>query len=757
MASQKHSLLGMIVWLALTSLPLVEGHGRLMEPPSRSSLWRFGLSTAINYDDNALNCGGLNTEWYVNHGKCGVCGDPWEQAQPRDNEAGGKYGKGIIAKTYASGQVIPVRVDITANHMGWFEFRLCVHNSPSTPITQECLDKHLLQLADGSGTRYPIDPHAQAVELKLKLPDGVSCSQCVLQWKWHGGNNFGTIQEEFYGCSDIAIGPSPATSPTSTTSPPTPKPTTAQRTSRPTTRQTVRPTTVAQTTPGVIRLSTPGVGGLAGSGDCHAVGQLHGVSDLDRYCREQCPVGNCPPAYCVCTSLPVVSTATPGTVTPSTASTQPPTPRPTTTPKTSPVVTTTQRPVVTTKSAQTTVSSSSSSSSSSGMVCRGVGVWQGVPELDLYCNEQCPVGNCPSQCSCTAVSAHSSQPPTTPTHTPTTPTHTPTTPTYPQTSLPSSLAPTTTTHSQTTKACVAIGSWHGDVSKDQWCNTNCPFGLCSALNCRCSASFITPTPAITTTTPTPVTTIPPSGTNPCRAVGPWAADAMLDKWCKQNCYQFSGCDPQYCRCDGAGGTTTSVPTPGSSTPSSSQVRTGGTARCHAINSWAGDPDLDLFCETQCRSGHCPPEYCSCGSAAKATTTTTTTTLPTTTTTTTTLPTTTTTTLPTLPTTTATPSPSVRCYGVNSWAGNPDLDSYCDMECKAGLCPPQYCACGPTTALPYTTTIPKTTTSPSVAGATGGVQVPSCHAVGSSQGVPEMDAWCRTECAAGNCPPVYCAC
>jgi hypothetical protein len=50
----------------------------------------------------------------------------------------------------------------------------------------------------------------------VKLPDGLTCSQCVLQWKYRAGNNWGSedglaglgygIQEEFYNCADIAIG-----------------------------------------------------------------------------------------------------------------------------------------------------------------------------------------------------------------------------------------------------------------------------------------------------------------------------------------------------------------------------------------------------------------------------------------------------------------------------------------------------------------------------------------------------------------------
>lgn len=34
------------------------GHGKLWEPPSRSSMWRRGFHTPMNANDNELNCGG---------------------------------------------------------------------------------------------------------------------------------------------------------------------------------------------------------------------------------------------------------------------------------------------------------------------------------------------------------------------------------------------------------------------------------------------------------------------------------------------------------------------------------------------------------------------------------------------------------------------------------------------------------------------------------------------------------------------------
>lgn len=35
-----------------------EGHGRLMDPPARNSMWRFGFPNPVNYNDNELFCGG---------------------------------------------------------------------------------------------------------------------------------------------------------------------------------------------------------------------------------------------------------------------------------------------------------------------------------------------------------------------------------------------------------------------------------------------------------------------------------------------------------------------------------------------------------------------------------------------------------------------------------------------------------------------------------------------------------------------------
>lgn len=37
----------------------VSGHGRLMNPPARNAMWRFGFPNPVDYNDNELYCGGF--------------------------------------------------------------------------------------------------------------------------------------------------------------------------------------------------------------------------------------------------------------------------------------------------------------------------------------------------------------------------------------------------------------------------------------------------------------------------------------------------------------------------------------------------------------------------------------------------------------------------------------------------------------------------------------------------------------------------
>lgn len=131
------------------------GHGRLEEPPSRSSMWRYGFKNPANYNDNELFCGGVGRQWERNGGRCGVCGDPWDEPRPRRNENGGRYGNGIISRHYRAGQAVNARVYISANHKGYFEFKLCQHDAPGRPEAASCFRP--LKVGTG-GTRRRLEP-----------------------------------------------------------------------------------------------------------------------------------------------------------------------------------------------------------------------------------------------------------------------------------------------------------------------------------------------------------------------------------------------------------------------------------------------------------------------------------------------------------------------------------------------------------------------------------------------------------------------
>ncbi|KOB74812.1 putative chitin binding domain protein [Operophtera brumata] len=135
-----------------------EGHGRLMDPPARNSMWRFGFPNP-------------------NEGKCGVCGDAHHVSEPRPHEAGGMYGKGIVTRHYSVGQEIEVEVELTANHLGTFK---------------------------------------EIFRYRVRLPPYITCTQCVLQWTYYTGNMWGICSngteavgcgrsETFRNCADVSV------------------------------------------------------------------------------------------------------------------------------------------------------------------------------------------------------------------------------------------------------------------------------------------------------------------------------------------------------------------------------------------------------------------------------------------------------------------------------------------------------------------------------------------------------------------------
>ncbi|XP_037799692.1 uncharacterized protein LOC119594706 [Penaeus monodon] len=205
------------LWWAVVGL--VSAHGYMSSPAARNSAWRVGFDVAADYNDNELSCGGRGVQHWQNGGRCGVCGDDWRLPEPRPHERGGRFGRGVVTANYSEGQVVPVTIHISANHKGWYEFRLCSNSDAGARDSQRCLDKHLLAMADGSGSRYALDASVRGDHIvHVQLPRGVSCAHCVLQWTWTVGNSWGTCpdggeglgcgpQETFVNCADVSIHP----------------------------------------------------------------------------------------------------------------------------------------------------------------------------------------------------------------------------------------------------------------------------------------------------------------------------------------------------------------------------------------------------------------------------------------------------------------------------------------------------------------------------------------------------------------------
>ncbi|XP_045483829.1 uncharacterized protein LOC123689071 [Harmonia axyridis] len=207
-----------LLLICAISLREVLGHGMMLEPPNRSSLWKFYTAdndkVVINYNDNQNFCGGYATQWETFNGKCGVCGDVYNAPHPQDNENTGLYGKFGPVRTYKSGEVVNVTVLLTSNHKGHFKYSLCALEDPTKPESgEECFQE--LSLENGSPA-YIVSPTDYYVYNRVKLPENFTCNRCVLRWHYTAGNNWGWCtksvgavgcgpQETFRSCSDIKI------------------------------------------------------------------------------------------------------------------------------------------------------------------------------------------------------------------------------------------------------------------------------------------------------------------------------------------------------------------------------------------------------------------------------------------------------------------------------------------------------------------------------------------------------------------------
>ncbi|KAF0690154.1 Aste57867_18442 [Aphanomyces stellatus] len=236
----------------------VDAVGRMISPPHRGYMGRlpqFKDIVPIDWTDNVINGGGQGV---TKNGLWGVCGDKYTDAQPRAHEDGGLYGlfpslgSQVIAGCYAPGATIPIQVQLTANHKGYFTFAVCKLNGKKDMETEACFTN----MTQPDGTQnWPVPEGNIVFTVPYVLPVGLTCegdSHCVLRWWYIAGNSPGTSfldEQLIWNCADIYIssncgGPfPPASTPIGPTTPTPVVPTT--------------PTPVAPTTPTPAVTPTP--------------------------------------------------------------------------------------------------------------------------------------------------------------------------------------------------------------------------------------------------------------------------------------------------------------------------------------------------------------------------------------------------------------------------------------------------------------------------------------------------------------------
>ncbi|OWF56039.1 PPE family protein PPE24 [Mizuhopecten yessoensis] len=199
------------------------GQAALYAPPGRSAMWAYlgnapyasKLSPNFDYTTN-LNCGGkiVTPSTYVT--SCGPCGDAIDPVNPsavRPNEApGGDYAIGEVVWYYHEGATINVTLDVrTPLAGGFYQFSLCKTDA-STVVTHDCFT-HKLTWENTGQTTVPAPTYSGYATYTLQLPVGLTCDNCVLQWKWIDGAYTCQMLDMLVcgptvtNCADIAIVP----------------------------------------------------------------------------------------------------------------------------------------------------------------------------------------------------------------------------------------------------------------------------------------------------------------------------------------------------------------------------------------------------------------------------------------------------------------------------------------------------------------------------------------------------------------------
>jgi len=196
----------------------VEPHGRMLTPPSRTTMYVVDsakwASQEPYWNSYGVECDNQDEKVST----CGRCGGAPGSQEAKDLIQGGKYGKNIVVANFTAGQVIDIVSDKGAWHYGYEYYELCSSstesdgcfkiltvNSATTPVVDK--QKVCVALAN--------DDQPDKHTAKVQLPAGVKCDRCTLRWTYRtaypgaaGWKNCwvapGGVQV-FRNCADIRI------------------------------------------------------------------------------------------------------------------------------------------------------------------------------------------------------------------------------------------------------------------------------------------------------------------------------------------------------------------------------------------------------------------------------------------------------------------------------------------------------------------------------------------------------------------------
>jgi len=193
-------------------VPLAAGHGFIMEPPARNV-----ISSSKN--GNCPHCGNGGSK-----GSPGsVCGDgnQWP--------AGSNFVASVQPpqRTYTAGSVVQIKISMNVNHRGHHELFICDRPITSNDGAVECLQRWPLMrvppeevyddcvVNDPREDCQPIDPNYPGRwyhppgktmhSIRYRIPQGLKCEACTLQWFWPTSNS-APYDTRSYSCYKKLLG-----------------------------------------------------------------------------------------------------------------------------------------------------------------------------------------------------------------------------------------------------------------------------------------------------------------------------------------------------------------------------------------------------------------------------------------------------------------------------------------------------------------------------------------------------------------------